>query len=162
MQIRHATSLDIPSILAVFEKAKKIMRNSGNMHQWAGSYPDVSILLEDMKLNEAYVFIEDNIIHGYFTGRTGDDPTYGYVEGGSWLNDESYITIHRIASDGILHNLLAEAVSYLSNVTNNIKIDTHKDNAIMQHVVKKLGFQYCGIIYLLNGDERLAYQLKIR
>ena len=28
----------------------------------------------------------------------------------------------------------------------------------MQHCIKQYGFTYCGIIYLANGDERLAYQ----
>ncbi len=28
----------------------------------------------------------------------------------------------------------------------------------MQHNILKYGFSYCGIIYLLSGDERLAYQ----
>ena len=37
-------------------------------------------------------------------------------------------------------------------------VDTHRDNAIMQHNIKKHGFTYCGIIYLANGDKRLAYQ----
>ena len=41
---------------------------------------------------------------------------------------------------------------------NNIRIDTHRDNTIMQHVIQKHGFSYCGIIYLANGDERMAYQ----
>jgi hypothetical protein len=40
----------------------------------------------------------------------------------------------------------------------NIRIDTHRDNHIMQHNIAKHGFAYCGIIYLANGDERLAYQ----
>ena len=29
---------------------------------------------------------------------------------------------------------------------------------IMQHNILKHSFTYCGIIYLLSGDERLAYQ----
>ena len=33
-------------------------------------------------------------------------------------------------------------------VDSNIRIDTHLDNRIMQHVIKKYGFTYCGIIYL--------------
>lgn len=37
-------------------------------------------------------------------------------------------------------------------------IDTHRDNKIMQHNITKHSFTYCGIIYLLSGDERLAYQ----
>ena len=40
----------------------------------------------------------------------------------------------------------------------NIRIDTHRDNRIMQHNIEKYGFTYCGIIYLANGDERFAYQ----
>jgi hypothetical protein len=40
----------------------------------------------------------------------------------------------------------------------NIRIDTHRDNKIMQHNILKEGFSYCGIIYLESGDERLAYQ----
>jgi hypothetical protein len=40
----------------------------------------------------------------------------------------------------------------------NIRIDTHSDNNIMQHNILKHGFTYCGIIYLLSGDERFAYQ----
>jgi hypothetical protein len=31
----------------------------------------------------------------------------------------------------------------------------------MQHNILKHGFTYCGIIYLLSGDERLAYQKTI-
>ncbi len=31
----------------------------------------------------------------------------------------------------------------------------------MQHNMEKHGFTYCGIIYLLSGDERLAYQKTI-
>jgi len=38
--------------------------------------------------------------------------------------------------------------------TNGVKA-IHK---IMQHNLLKHGFSYCGIIYLLSGDERLAYQ----
>ena len=34
----------------------------------------------------------------------------------------------------------------------NIRIDTHRDNKIMQHNILKQGFTYCGIIYLQSGD----------
>ena len=43
-------------------------------------------------------------------------------------------------------------------ICSNIRIDTHRDNRIMRHNIEKHGFAYCGIIYLANGDERLAYQ----
>ena len=40
----------------------------------------------------------------------------------------------------------------------NVRIDTHEDNYVMQNMLKKLGYTYCGIIHLENGDPRLAYQ----
>ncbi|HNZ83431.1 MAG TPA: GNAT family N-acetyltransferase, partial [Sedimentibacter sp.] len=40
----------------------------------------------------------------------------------------------------------------------NLKIDTHRDNIPMQNLLNKNGFIRCGIIYLENGDERIAYQ----
>ena len=44
----------------------------------------------------------------------------------------------------------------------NLRIDTHKDNLIMQHVIAKAGFQKCGIIYVRDGSPRIAYQGTIR
>ena len=41
----------------------------------------------------------------------------------------------------------------------HLRVDTHRENHIMQHLLLKFGFRYRGIIYLQNGDERLAYQL---
>lgn len=40
----------------------------------------------------------------------------------------------------------------------HVRIDTHRDNKTMQHVILKNGFEYCGIIYLKNGEQRLAYE----
>ena len=44
---------------------------------------------------------------------------------------------------------------------NNIKsmrIDTHEKNLGMQGLLKKLGYHYCGVIYLENNDKRLAFE----
>ena len=49
-------------------------------------------------------------------------------------------------------------LSFCLTHSDNIRIDTHRDNVIMRHLLEKHGFKYCGIIYLENGDERLAYQ----
>jgi hypothetical protein len=95
--IREARQTDVAEIMQVMDAAKKIMRQSGNMHQWGEGYPDA---------------------HGIFSS----------IMEFCFSNDE------------------------------NIRIDTHHDNKIMQHNILKHGFTYCGIIYLLSGDERLAYQ----
>jgi len=40
----------------------------------------------------------------------------------------------------------------------SIKIDTHKKNESMKKMLSNNGFKYCGIIYLENGSERIAYE----
>ena len=41
---------------------------------------------------------------------------------------------------------------------NVLRGDTHRDNKIMQRVMEKNGLQYRGIIYLADGDQRLAFE----
>ena len=60
----------------------------------------------------------------------------------------------RLASYGDVPAILDFAFSHDCS----IRIDTHRDNHIMQHNILKHGFTYCGIIYLESGDELLAYQ----
>ena len=50
---------------------------------------------------------------------------------------------------------MAEVLAWSFSQIDNIRIDTHRDNKPMRHLLEKYGFTYCGIIYLLNGDERL-------
>ena len=86
----------------------------------------------------------------------GKDETYNYIEG-KWLNDEPYGVIHRIASSGIKKGMFSEVFEYVTKFSANILIDTHHDNLVMQKVLNKHGFMKCGVIYLKNGNPRLAY-----
>ena len=71
----------------------------------------------------------------------------------------SYHVIHRIASVPEAHGVFRSIVDYCFTQERYIRIDTHRDNHIMRHNIVKYGFSYCGIIYLANGDERLAYDM---
>ena len=75
-----------------------------------------------------------------------------------WDEVQSYHVVHRIASYPDVHGIFSNIMDSCSSRDTNIRIDTHRDNRIMQHNIEKHGFTYCGIIYLANGDERLAYQ----
>ena len=78
---------------------------------------------------------------------------------GKWINDtQPYHVVHRIASYPDVHGIFSSIMEFCFSNDENIRIDTHHDNKIMQHNILKHGFTYCGIIYLLSGDERLAYQ----
>ena len=159
IQIRHSTPEDLPTILALIEDGRQIMRSDGNLHQWSGDSPSVDLIIKDIENRYSYLCIEGGKAIGTFAFIPGPDPTYLKIYEGTWLETKSpYYVIHRMASTPESHGVFSAAMDYCFQVTNNIRIDTHRDNHIMQHNLIKHGFQYCGIIYLLNGDERLAYQ----
>ncbi len=158
--IRKANKTDIDVIMAIYQKAKKFMRESGNPNQWNSNYPQRELILNDIKNENFYILCDEmNIPHAVFYFSLGEDPTYKVIKNGKWLNENTYGVIHRIASDGYLHGVLKECVCYCKNFSNNLRIDTHNDNKVMQHTLEKIGFIRCGMINLLNGDERIAYHI---
>ena len=157
--IRETKPTDITDITQVMEAAKKIMRQSGNLHQWADGYPSEAVIISDMEKHGGFVLEETGRIVGYFAFLPSPEPTYSKLYNGKWLDDvQSYHVIHRIASYPDVHGIFNDIMDFCFSHDANIRIDTHKDNRIMQHNIEKHGFTYCGIIYLANGDERMAYQ----
>ena len=157
--IRDATRTDMPMIMQVMESAKKIMQVSGNLHQWGAGYPSEAIIAADMEKGGAYVIEDDGRLVGYFAFLPSPDPTYYHIYEGQWTDDTlPYHVVHRIASTPEAHGIFSSMMDYCTTHERNLRVDTHRDNTIMQHNLLKHGFRYCGIIHLANGDERLAYQ----
>lgn len=100
---------------------------------------------------------EESIIHSVFAFILGEDPTYNKIEG-AWLDHSTYGTIHRIASDGSMHQVFNKTVNFCSKRCSHLRADTHEDNKIMQKVILKNGFQETGIIYVEDGTPRIAYE----
>ena len=147
------------AIMQVMDSAKKIMRQSGNMHQWGEGYPSEAVIISDMEKHGGFVLEEVGRIVGYFAFLPSPEPTYQKIYNGNWLDDEKpYHVVHRIASLSDAHGIFKSIMEFCFARESNIRIYTHRDNAIMQHNIEKHGFAYCGIIYLASGDERLAYQ----
>ena len=158
--IRLATPADIDDIMRLIEEGRKKMMNEGNTRQWANGHPRQEVVEDDIKRGNSYLLTtDDGIPLATFALMAGPDPTYARIDGGSWLNDEPYYVIHRIASSAKARGVMRQVIAYALTKTRNIRIDTHEDNQTMRALLTKYGFVYCGIIYLANGDERLAFQL---
>lgn len=158
-KIRKAKAADMPAIMQVMEAAKRIMRQSGNMHQWTGGYPSEAVILSDMEKDGGFVMVVDDRLIAYFAFLPSPEPTYNKIYQGNWIDEVSpYHVVHRIASYPDAHGIFSSIMDFCFSKSPNIRIDTHRDNTIMQHCICKYGFAYCGIIYLASGDERLAYQ----
>lgn len=158
MTIRNATLDDIPRMREIFAIARRFMAATGNPNQWADTYPSLEQLQDDINSGDSYVCLEADRVVATFVLRGGDDPTYDVIYQGSWKNDNPYATIHRIASSGEVKGIFTHAMKFALLHYSTIRIDTHRDNKVMQKAILKAGFIYCGIIHCWNGDERLAYQ----
>lgn len=157
-EIVTAKEADLPRILEIYDIAKAYMRASGNPNQWNGAYPDPETLRTDMEKQRLYVYKKNGRIHGVFMLLLEEEPTYAYIEDGSWREEAPYGTIHRLAGDGEVKGLFAKCVAFCEKKVPYLRADTHFDNHTMQHLLEKNGFERRGIIYLKNGDPRIAYQ----
>ena len=158
MMIRKATYDDVPVLMDVFRKARGIMRSSGNMNQWNDGYPSEEVVRKDIDNGHCVVLCEDGKVVATMAFIPGPDPTYAEIYDGGWLSDAPYHVIHRIAVAEPGHNAARALLDWGFGQAGSIRIDTHKDNVIMHHVLSKYGFTHCGVILLANGDPREAYQ----
>ena len=157
MQIRKATKEDIPKMREIFDYGREVQLKTGNVNQWAKGYPADELILEDIQREAAHVCLDDEgDMIGVLSVFTDPDPTYKEIEG-EWLNDAPYATIHRIASSGKVKGVGQKCIQWVQENFDNVRIDTHDENEPMKYILDKLGFEYCGVIYLENGDPRNAY-----
>lgn len=158
--IRKTHLEEIDALMNIFEQGRRIMRKSGNMQQWRGNYPSIEIIMKDIREGNSYVCLsEEEEIIGTFTFIQDNDPTYTHIYEGEWVEDTlPYGVIHRLASTETSKGVANACFAWCYRQITNLRADTHRDNHILQHILKKQGFKYCGIIYLANGDERLAFQ----
>ena len=158
MHIRKATLDDFNEIMSIYRSAQEFMIESGNPTQWGHSYPEKKLIADDIDSEVCHLICDESGVCGVFALFDNPEPTYQNIEGGEWLNDDVYVTIHRIASNGRTPGVFKCAVTYCKSISDNIRIDTHKNNSIMQNQIEKNGFKRCGIIHVRDGSERIAYQ----
>ncbi len=161
MEIRRTKPEELDQVMAVYAYARKFMAEHGNPTQWGTTKPAREEVIEDIALGNSYVCVENGEIAATFFYKEGIDPTYIKIYDGAWVNEEPYAVVHRIASTKVIKGAGSFCLNWAFEQCGNLKIDTHRDNTVMQNTLKKNGFVYCGIIYLENGEERLAYQ-KVR
>jgi hypothetical protein len=157
--VRKTIASDLPVVLELIESGRKIMRESGNPHQWGKNHPTIAQLQKDIEDGHSFLLMDGDKAIATFAFIPRPDVTYAKIYDGAWIDTaKPYYVIHRVASLPEYHGVMKDILDYCFGVTDNIRIDTHRDNKPMQHCLVKYGFRYCGIIHLLDGDERLAYQ----
>ena len=159
MEIRQTTSADLPTLMAIYERARRFMQANGNGNQWINGYPSEELIRDEIEKGHSFVCVDkEGEIVGTFCYIEGVDPTYLQIRG-AWLDDEQpYATIHRMAASGKCRGVADACIAWSFRHSHNVRVDTHHDNLVMQRLLAKHGFKRCGIICIANGTERIAFQ----
>lgn len=156
--IVQALMADRDKIIEILRTGRQMQLESGNLYQWDEYFPSIDQVESDIQSGASFKCVDgrtDSIL-GVFSLFHRPDPTYKYIDG-QWLNDDPYVTIHRLASSGQVRGVGQYCLREVIKRYANVRIDTHEDNAPMRHILVKLGFKAVGTIYLANGDPRLAF-----
>jgi hypothetical protein len=157
--IRHSTLEDLPCLMELFRQARDFMVSTGNPHQWGDGYPSADMVESDILRGVSYIVEEEGMPIATFALIPGADPTYAVIEDGAWIDDAlPYATLHRLASSTESHGVAETVFTWCKQQHDVVRADTYHDNHVLQHILRKEGFRYCGIIYVRNHSPRLAYQ----
>ena len=158
MEIRKTKAEELDKVMEIYAYARQFMAEHGNPNQWKTTNPPRERVEQDISEGKSYVCVDEKDILGVFYFAIEEDPTYQTIYEGNWKNQKEYAVVHRIASAGKAKGVGTFCMNWAYEQFSNVKIDTHRDNVVMQNMLKKNGFSYCGIIYLENGEERLSFQ----
>ena len=160
LEVRKTAVEDLDEVEKIFIHARKQMAVNGNPTQWGNDRPSMELVKKDIAEGNSYVVLNDGRITATFAYIIGIEPTYLDIDG-AWLNEEPYGSIHRIASLNEVKGIFDFVIDYVSGFRTDIRIDTHRDNRIMLHLIEKNGFERCGIIIVDDGTERIAFQKRV-
>lgn len=164
MIFRKSAESDVSKIISIIKQAQANFKAQG-IDQWQNGYPNEEVIMHDIQKEESYVLVKDDEVLATIAISFNKEKSYMNIIEGEWLTDGDYGVIHRIAVNnnykglGLSHKLLkyTEEICLESGI-HSIKLDTHEDNTPMRSLLKKNGFEYCGIIYLESGGKRVAYE----
>ena len=164
MTIRLAEKKDIDRIMQIIADARESIGRLG-IDQWQYGYPTRDIVKEDILLERGFVVLDGDEICATFALMMNGEPTYKKIYCGAWVGSGEYLALHRIAIDGAHRGKGTSSciIEFLSEYANkngysSVRVDTHTGNIPMRKMLEKNGFEYCGTIHLLDGQERVAYE----
>jgi RimJ/RimL family protein N-acetyltransferase len=161
-QFRQANYSEASQIWQILKDAIKRRKEDGS-NQWQDGYPNMEVVISDIEKKIGFVFTQNDTIIGYSAVIINDEPDYINIEG-KWLSDQDFIVYHRVAiseeflAKGMAKKMMKLIEQYaLSKNIYSLKADTNHDNIPMMKIFEKLGYSFCGIVYIRQSPRR-AYE----
>ncbi len=162
MQLTKITTADVETAMEIIDSAKEHLKEQG-IDQWQQGYPNSELIHSDAMAQKGYFVVDSGQVLGYLFIDFDGEPAYSTLEGGEWASEKPFVVAHRIAlsqkargrgmSDKIFR--LIEAMSIEQGIR-YFRIDTDADNHKMQHILKKNGFTYRGVI-TFDESQKIAF-----
>ena len=83
MEIRKTEQEDLDQVLALYEEARRFMRDHGNPDQWGNVHPPAEMVQEDIRAGKSYVCVEDGKLLGVFYFANEVEPDYAAIYQGA-------------------------------------------------------------------------------
>ena len=161
-QFIQANYSEASQIWQILKDAIKRRKEDGS-NQWQDGYPNMEVVKSDIEKKIGFVFTQNDTIIGYSAVIINDEPDYVNIEG-KWLSDQDFIVYHRVAiseeflAKGMAKKMMKLIEQYaLSKNIYSLKADTNHDNIPMMKIFEKLGYSFCGIVYIRQSPRR-AYE----
>ena len=157
-EARRTQAADISDVFDIYERARVFMSANGNPTQWGASSPSEQIIMSDLD-NYGHVVVEDGQVVGvFYFEENAHEPAYDIITG-EWMNEQPYAVIHRCAVKENAKGVGQFILDWCFSKFDNIRIDTHEDNTPMKNLLRKNGYNYCGIVkYNKENGARIAFQ----
>lgn len=163
--VRRSVPEELDALLEIVEHGRAALAEAG-VPQWNDGYPSRTTIAADLQKNVSYTVTLDEKPIATAVILTDGEPDYDEINDGRWIQDGPYITVHRVATHrdakrtGAASLLIQEAERIARECGfSAVRIDTHRDNLVMQAFLQKNGFCRCGIIHLRrSGAERIAFE----
>lgn len=156
---------EVGAVMDILRNGRAFQRQQGFV-QWDDSHPTQAAVEDDLRRGDGYAIRVDGELAGYLCLSFHGDPAYPEIVG-VWRFDGAYAVIHRMAlgepyrGRGLTGEVFWQAGEIAkARGVEILRIDTHRDNLRMRHVLEKHGFVFCGTV-VQNGGERLAFDKKI-
>ena len=152
---------DLTKCCEIIKEGRDFQKEQG-FEQWTETYPNQDTVRDDIQSKKGYVIKVHTEIAGYLCIDFSGEPAYADIEG-AWRSSTPYAVIHRMAFRKKYRGIgladmafkMVEERCVARNIR-NIRVDTDFPNTRMQHILKKNGFQNCGVV-VVQGGKKLAF-----
>lgn len=158
----------LDAAMAIISEARSAIA-ALNIDQWQDGYPTRDVIEEDIKAQRLFGAYDEQGLMAVCAIFTTPEPIYQSLQG-EWKNkEETYVTVHRMASSdrargkGAALVLMEKAFSVARQANAvSVRIDTHRGNVRMRRFLDKLMFEECGLVdyscHTAGDPWRIAYE----